>query len=279
MNQDILTAEGRLKLHDIRNHLQVVAGLRGVKHDRRRRVERLFERAVRLVEEGAETGAVKEALEAGRTLLNEFLARDASLERIYDRIVEIVLSSESEPSLHVISVGELVRQEVSYYHNDLRRLPADRVVFSQAQDAYVRADRALLRRMVGNLLTNAAEALEDQGGVEVVVDLHGLGEPRHGLLGEIAPGAYATITVRDDGEGLPNEEVTHLLRPGYSTKGEARGLGMTVVRRAVEHSGGNLELQPVEPRGTLVRVYLPAVEPPAETEALAAGPSASEGSV
>lgn len=279
MNQEMLTAEGRLKLHDIRNHLQVVAGLRGVKDDRRQRVERLFERAVRLVEDGADVGAVKEALEAGHTLLTEFLARDASLQRIYDRIVEIVLSSEAEPSLQVLSVGELVRQEVSYYHQDLRRLPADRVVFSQAQDAYVRADRALLRRMIGNLLTNAAEALGDQGGVEVVVDLHGLGEPRPGLLGEIAPGAYATITVRDDGQGLPSQDVADLLRPGFSTKGEVRGLGMTVVRRAVEHSGGNLQLQPVEPQGTLVRVYLPAVEPPAETEALAAGPATSQESV
>lgn len=275
MNQEVLTAESRLKLHDIRNHLQVVVGLRGVKDDRRRRVEELFERAVRLVEAGAAPVVIRESLEAGRSLLTEFLQRDATLQRIYDRIVEIVVSSELEPSLQVLSLGELVRQEVSYYHTDLRRLPADRVVFSQAQDAYVRADRALLRRMIGNLLTNAAEALQDEGGVEVVVDLHGLGEPRQGLLGEIPPGAYATVTVRDDGEGLPSADFVELLRPGYSTKGEVRGLGMTVVQRAVEHSGGNLELQPIEPRGTLVRVYLPAVEPPVKAEALAAGPSVS----
>lgn len=260
-----LTQESRLKLHDIRNHLQVISGIRGVKTITRERLERLVEDAVRLVQSGAERESVEEALGVLRTMLTEYMGQERSLERIYDRIVTIVLSSESDPCPELLALGELVRDEVSYYHSDLRRLPSDRIVFSQAHDAYVRADRTMLVRMLGNLLNNAAEALNDEGEVEVLVDLHGVGEPRPGLLGDIRPGAYATITVKDDGAGLATDDPRAILEDGYSTKAEdSRGFGMSVIRRAVEHAGGNMEVRPAEPRGTLIRIYLPAADPPRE---------------
>lgn len=262
-----LTREGRLKLHDIRNHLQVVSGIQGLKTATRGRLETLFARAVRLVEARSDHAAVERVLDEIRSLLGDFLDHDRSLQRIYDRIVSIVMSSEDSPRPEVLSLGEVVRSEVTYYHTDLRRLPTERIVFSQASDPCVRADPVMLRRMIGNLLSNAAEALEEDGGVEIVVDLVGVGEPREGLLGEIRPGPYATLTVRDEGAGLPTEDVRHILQAGYSTKeGEGgRGLGMSIIRTAVEQSGGNLEVRRAEPRGTLVRVYLPAAEPPERT--------------
>jgi signal transduction histidine kinase len=97
------------------------------------------------------------------------------------------------------------------------------------------------RSIVFNLVRNAAEACERTGNVTVRLEssLQAL-----------------TLSVQDDGRGLPSVPEPEMRRRGFSTKAKGRGLGLALVSEIVERSGGRLSFERLAP-GTLARVELP----------------------
>jgi signal transduction histidine kinase/ActR/RegA family two-component response regulator len=104
-----------------------------------------------------------------------------------------------------------------------------------------------LSQVVINLLVNAAEAIPDRGmrrgRIEVrTTTLDGL----------------VVLEVRDDGEGIPPEQLGEIFRPLYTTKRAGTGLGLAISRRIVEAHGGRVEVESVVGEGSTFRVLLPA---------------------
>lgn len=81
--------------------------------------------------------------------------------------------------------------------------------------------------VVGNLLENAFEAALERPGTAVAL-----------MLGEDPDGLQ--IEVRDDGPGVPSSARARIFERGFSTRGAARGLGLSLVRQRVESHGGTL---------------------------------------
>ncbi|NJB69366.1 two-component system nitrogen regulation sensor histidine kinase NtrY [Desulfobaculum xiamenense] len=103
-----------------------------------------------------------------------------------------------------------------------------------------------MRRVLINILTNAADAVREQAepAVEVVVSCDR-------LLG------WVRIEVRDNGEGLTQEERSRLFEPYFSRKKGGTGLGLTIVKSIVSDHHGYVRAMPREPRGTTLVVELP----------------------
>jgi len=120
---------------------------------------------------------------------------------------------------------------------------------------------AELRQVFTNLLTNALEAVGHGGEVRVTVAWE------TGSDGQ-RPQRGATVTIADNGPGIPAEVLPQLFQPFFTTKGEnGTGLGLWVSRGIIAKHNGTLELTSSangDGRGTIARVYLPA-----EPEALA----------
>lgn len=93
--------------------------------------------------------------------------------------------------------------------------------------------------VVGNLLENALEAARTR--------VHCRVEAIRGAL---------TLTVTDDGPGIPPAQQERIFLPGYSTRGEGRGMGLALVRQEVALAGGQIRLRS-EPGGTEFQVWLP----------------------
>ena len=259
-----MSLDTRMKMHDIRHHMQRYSGSREAKEVLRSRLADEFLAAVAALEQGSDPGEVRDRLEKTRDVFAEFSDHDESMDDAFDRIVGIVFSSWDAQERKRFSLAELAREEVAYFHRDLRRMPTDRLVLSVNYDAWIEADPVLVRRLVGNLIRNAAEALDGgDGSVLVEVDLHAVLEERAGPLGPIVGGNYATLTVVDEGCGLEPDAVDKIFRAGYSSKPDHAGLGLTFVRQVVEDACGCIEVTPGEEKGTVIRVYLPLVEPPA----------------
>jgi putative PEP-CTERM system histidine kinase len=107
----------------------------------------------------------------------------------------------------------------------------------------VYGDRDALLRVVENLATNAAEAIDREGTVTVT-----LGE-EHG---------YAVISVADTGCGIPQEyRERHLFSPFRSTKQGGWGVGLYQTKQAVESQDGEILVESLEGRGTTFTVKLP----------------------
>jgi len=116
-----------------------------------------------------------------------------------------------------------------------------------------------LSKTVMNLVSNAAEAMSDQGRVEVSTFHCRLDEEISGYQ-RIAPGSYAVLRVKDEGAGMSDADMRRIFEPFYTKKKMGRsgtGLGMSVVSGTVKDHKGYIDLQSVEGRGTHFDLYFP----------------------
>ena len=127
----------------------------------------------------------------------------------------------------------------------------------------IEADETQIRQVVLNLITNAAEALEDgTGHVELRTGrLHACTSDLAGAQGAVdaAPGEYVLLEVRDSGCGMDAETRGHIFEPFFSTKFTGRGMGLASLLGIVRGHGGVATLDSVPGRGTTARVLLPGV--------------------
>ncbi|MCH8503867.1 MAG: HAMP domain-containing protein [Ectothiorhodospiraceae bacterium] len=112
----------------------------------------------------------------------------------------------------------------------------------------ISGDPSLLRSALDNVLRNAIRSSPADG--EVVVEA-------------VAAGGFARITVSDRGTGVPEDQLARIFEP-FVRVSSARdresggyGLGLAIVRRAVEAHGGSVRAENAEPHGLRVTISLP----------------------
>jgi signal transduction histidine kinase len=143
-------------------------------------------------------------------------------------------------------VAELLRVEAE------RRKVALRLEVPEGLPS-VAADPDQLQQVLVNLSLNACDACEPGGEVS---------------LSATAPASAwepVRVVVRDDGCGIPAENLNQVFDPFFTTKkrGQGTGLGLTMVAQIVRNHGGRMELESEPGRGTRVTLLWPAA-PPAE---------------
>jgi len=118
----------------------------------------------------------------------------------------------------------------------------------------VMADPALLRHVFENLITNAVQAMVEEGGTLTV---------RIARCSDLTtPGV--DVLVQDTGIGMDTSVRDRALTPFFTTRPNGTGLGLAIVARIVRAHGGKLEIRSAAGDGTCVRVFLPDEEPTAE---------------
>jgi PAS domain S-box-containing protein len=125
-----------------------------------------------------------------------------------------------------------------------------------SKPASVAAFPAELRQVFTNLLSNAAEAAGSGGKVKVSITPQAAGIEATGQKIQ----AGATVTIADDGAGIPDDVRPHLFQPFFTTKGEhGTGLGLWVSRGIINKHGGTISLESDigdTAHGTVVSVFL-----------------------
>ena len=129
-----------------------------------------------------------------------------------------------------------------------------------ASDALIMGEATQMHQVLMNLCTNAAQAMEDTGGVlkvrlkEVVID------KKHASrqMG-LAQGDYVAITVSDTGVGIAPDILGSIFEPYFTTKrpGEGTGMGLAMVHGIVESYGGKINVESQLGLGTAFTIYLP----------------------
>ena len=146
----------------------------------------------------------------------------------------------------------------------------------------VRGDESQLGQIVLNLVTNAAEAIGEEGGhiwVRLGTRTCDAAEfTRCSLVSAaIEPGTFITLEVTDDGCGMDEATLDKIFDPFYTTKFTGRGLGLAALRGIVESHGGAICVRSQPGEGTTFHVLLPAAQQPADGPR-STGPDAWRGS-
>ncbi len=144
----------------------------------------------------------------------------------------------------------------------------------------VSGDASQLHQMLGNLITNAVQAVESGGEVRVRATRLQVTEARDCTVGRLQRGGYACIEVSDTGPGMSEPQVERIFEPFFTTKpvGSGTGLGLSLVHGIVLDHSAALEVRSRPGAGTTFTVYLPLIEgqPAQETAPLMAPPGNGE---
>ena len=177
----------------------------------------------------------------------------------------LAYSGRGQFTKRILDLGVMLEETVPELESILRN--RGRLVVQQpATPLVVEGAPRELRQVMINLVSNGAEALNEQEGV-VRLALGGirLTSPvtfEQGSLTSTLPlGFYATITVSDTGCGIPPEHLPRIFDPFYTTKFTGRGLGLASVLGIVRGHDGAVKVSSEEGVGTTVQVFLPMNEP------------------
>jgi two-component system nitrogen regulation sensor histidine kinase NtrY len=107
-------------------------------------------------------------------------------------------------------------------------------------------DREQIKRAVINLLDNAVSAVAEEGLIELTTSFNPALQ-------------MATLTVSDNGSGIPQNDKPRLFEPYFSTKKTGTGLGLAIVSTIVSDHNGYIRVKDNPPKGTKFIIELPVI--------------------
>jgi len=119
-------------------------------------------------------------------------------------------------------------------------------------------DAAQIRQVVENVLINAKEALPGGGIVELIAENTATGTNIR-VQGQ---GNYVRITIKDNGTGIPRENLSRIFDPYFTTKKKKEhggmGLGLAISDSIIKYHNGLISVESVVNSGTSFSIYLAA---------------------
>lgn len=130
----------------------------------------------------------------------------------------------------------------------------------------VDVDRGQLSQVIHNLTMNAKWAMPEGGIIKIGAENIILGEGRGSGI-PLPEGRYVKISVKDEGIGIPAENLKKIFDPYFTTKEMGTGIGLTTVYSIIKRHDGLITAESTEGEGTTFYIYLPASEKEASAEA------------
>jgi len=177
------------------------------------------------------------------TRYTEIIQNEAKrLEYIIDRLVEFTKGQKARYDALILS---LIFKETQKSFQALLEANPFKVRFPSLETLSpipFYGDPALLTRALECIIQNALEAVSFQGEVE--------------LFGEIKDNQVA-FRIKDNGEGIPAENLPLIFDPFFTTKFNYLGLGLTMAKRIITDHKGRIEVDSEPGKGTEVVVTIP----------------------
>ena len=277
----------------------VIAGIEVVRDiTDRKKIEEQLRHAQKMEAIGTLTGGISHEFNNIMTSIigfTEFLQEEIPAGDPNRNYIDMILSSARRAanltqSLLAFSRKQITQQRPLSVNGTVRnvqgiisKLVGERIAFDVAlspDDITVMADPNQLEQTLINLASNARDAMPSGGALTIASERVHLDAPLSAPSGEIPPGDYALITVKDTGMGMDAHTRGKIFEPFFTTKevGKGTGLGLAVVIGIIEKNGGHIDVESSPGKGTIFRIYMPAVETAAETAAPPPRPSPERGS-
>jgi signal transduction histidine kinase len=156
------------------------------------------------------------------------------------------LARSTEPVLAPIEVVQMLDDTLLLIRHKLsqQQVAVSRIVAESLPLLY--ADRTQLEQVLLNLVLNAVDAMPEGGNLRLGAQVR-----------ETAESRYMVLSVRDNGQGMTQEQANTLFLPFLTTKQQGTGIGMAIVQKIMENHRGKITVTSRKGRGTLIRLWLP----------------------
>jgi two-component system sensor histidine kinase AtoS len=163
-----------------------------------------------------------------------------------DRVIKALLDfgRPSKPTMVDTDINSVL-EDVELFTGRFAKQANTHIEFDLGTDLpKVQGDPDQLKQVFLNLVTNAVQAMGDEGGTITI---------KTGVVGD-----YVSISVADTGPGIPQKDLPKVFDPFFTRRAEGTGLGLTIVHRIVDEHDGHIEVES-SPDGTTFTVSLPSV--------------------
>ncbi len=157
-----------------------------------------------------------------------------------------LLKKRSEIEWQEFDLNDVMLSAIRIIHGEAERRGITLKTNEPTIDLPVRADKVHVQQVVLNLATNAMDAILDAGSSKRTLTF------ATGLTNQ-----KAALCVADTGNGIPEERLSRVFDPFYTTKQAGTGLGLSIARAIIETYGGTIAAYNRPEGGAIFRVVLP----------------------
>ncbi|MDD2272618.1 MAG: ATP-binding protein, partial [Desulfuromonadaceae bacterium] len=196
---------------------------------------------------------------SAQRLRKRYLSRFSDDEKVFDECTEMIIKSVDDLKNLVNEFSNFARMPaIQPEPNDLNALIREALTLYQQAHRGVdfkvtmddrlpllMIDRDQIKRVLINILENSVAAMEEHGNIALATQFDDVLK-------------MVTISIADDGPGIPPEDKPRLFEPYFSTKKSGTGLGLAIVNSIVTDHGGFVRIRDNMPHGAVFVVELPA---------------------
>lgn len=203
-------------------------------------------------------------LSYGRSLLkpqDELLEIFANMQAACDSARDLAqqllsFTTRGQPIKRLVSLDQFLAKVVSLPFSvpNLTSSKVKRELFIAQDLSCVEIDETQLTQVLTNLLINAEQSMPKGGVITVLAENVSQGK-NPSLPGK---GQFIQISIKDQGCGIPKEDMPKIFDPFFTTKPQGRGLGLATAFSIVKKHGGILTCESMVGMGTTFYLYLPA---------------------
>ncbi len=212
--------------HEIKNPLTPIQ--LSAERMRRRLPDRLGQQDAQILKRATRT--IIQQVEAMKDMVNAFSE--------YARAPDMEMSS--------VRINQLVAEIADLYR--VREMAVEMELDLDPQLTEVEADPGRVRQILHNLVRNAIEAMEAEGGGHLLIQTR---------LEKEADARMFRLIVEDNGPGFPVDAMDHIFDPYVTSKPKGTGLGLAIVKKLVEEHGGRAEATNLDGGGARMSIVMP----------------------
>ena len=128
----------------------------------------------------------------------------------------------------------------------IRIFSDDRIIIhANKSDIHINMDKIYLNRIITNLVTNAKQAESVDRSMMINIDIEQINK-------------RISITVEDNGVGIPEEIIDRIFEPNFTSKSSGMGLGLAMVKKMIEDYDGEISVKSQLNMGTKFIIALPS---------------------
>jgi len=156
------------------------------------------------------------------------------------------------PIKKTVNINQIIREAAQF----VTRGASTQCKFDLSEDIWTTdVDEGQINQVISNLVINANQAMPDGGFIRIETE-NIMIEPDNVIA--LPSGLYVKVTVKDHGMGIPENHLSKIFDPYFSTKQKGNGLGLATTYSIIKKHDGDISVESNLGKGTTVYFYLPA---------------------